>query len=189
MTVDAYYSHARRLAKQHGLRIRWTLHYWNSSQKGDEVCIPAIPSRLSDAQKEASIAAAFHEIAHGLCGPCPKKEPHRRVRRRYEKGSNCLQCEVLAWQRALALVPFTPGMRQTMGVRTILDSGKNCERCGHRPIEVYRSRAANGERMICRDCAQSALVDRTWNELRARRNSMVRGGSVEAARARLNAVR
>lgn len=59
---------------------------------------------------EETFVIRLHEFGHGLAGKCPETEPHRRnlaVRNWW----HCLECERLAWERAMDIAPvFTRGM-------------------------------------------------------------------------------
>jgi hypothetical protein len=56
-----------------------------------------------------SFAVFLHEAGHILAGPCTDRTPHRRDHA-VREWHRCLACEVDAWERAMALVPFTRAM-------------------------------------------------------------------------------
>jgi hypothetical protein len=96
---------AQRLAdgllETHGIRITWTTaRPPAASRRGRRIFCPPI-------QTEIDLATFLHELGHHLAEPCAgplhRCDPHATT-------ANCVRCETLAWQHAMAIVPFSRAM-------------------------------------------------------------------------------
>jgi hypothetical protein len=111
---EAYVDGARQLLERHARRHGVAVGYIGTMGARSGFAVTKRKLVMMAPPVDANgIAELSHEISHNIIPPCPKTSPHLEVwdvsKTRVAK--RCLECELLCWEHAYTLIPFTQAMR------------------------------------------------------------------------------